>query len=238
VATVSLDLSGQSLHRRGYREEGAMAPLKENLAAAILQHANWSTLAVVGCAFLDPMCGSGTLPIEAAMIAADIAPGIKRKKFGFERWKDHDGDLWTRLLQEASSRIIRDRARLPVIAGFDYDSRAISVARENVKRADVGWVKIEKKELDQTDPVGPGTAPVKGIIVVNPPYGERLGEEEELKPLYKRIGDTFKRRFKGWEGYIFTGNPELAKCIGLKPSKRIVLYNGAIECRLLKFNLY
>jgi len=236
-ATVSLDLSGNSLHMRGYREEGAFAPLKENLAAAILTHTGWPQASQENpedFALMDPMCGSGTLPIEAAMMAARIAPGIAREYYGFIGWKQHEPLTWKRLKEEANDLVIRDRKKLPRIVGYDQDFRAVRVAIANLERAGLRQsVHIEKRELSSCDPVAS-----KGIIVVNPPYGERLGEVEELKPLYTQLGDTFKRRFKGWNGFIFTGSPDLAKCVGLKASRRFVLFNGAIECRLLKYDLY
>lgn len=241
-ATVSLDLSGNSLHQRGYREEGAFAPLKENLAAAILMHAGWPNVAQSEAAnsgspefaLMDPMCGSGTLPIEAAMMAMRIAPGLQREYFGFVGWKQHQPQLWKRLKEEAQDLVIRDKKKLPRIVGYDQDFRVVRVAIANLERAGLrAQVHIEKRELSGCDPVAS-----RGLIVLNPPYGERLGEVEDLKPLYTQIGDTFKRRFQGWTGFVFTGSPELAKCVGLKASRRFVLFNGAIECRLLKYDLY
>jgi 23S rRNA (guanine2445-N2)-methyltransferase / 23S rRNA (guanine2069-N7)-methyltransferase len=236
-ATVSLDLSGDSLHMRGYREQGAFAPLKENLAAAILAYTEWPKQVRENPAefsLMDPMCGSGTLPIEAAMMAANIAPGLAREYYGFIGWRQHDPEIWRRLKEEAKDQVIRDKKKLPRIVGYDQDFRAVRVAIANLERAGLrASVHIEKRELSACDPVTP-----QGIIVVNPPYGERLGDVESLKPLYVQLGDTFKRRFKGWTGYIFTGSPDLAKSVGLKASRRFVLFNGAIECRLLKYDLY
>lgn len=229
-ATVSLDLSGESLHRRGWRDGTVSAPLKENLAAAILLLAGWPKAALDGRPLLDAMCGSGTLPIEAAWIALDVAPGLVRKRWGFSRWRGHDAALWDRLLFEARGRDRRGKAKLAPIVGYDLDARAVRAALENLERAGVhGHVHVEKRELSDCAPVGERP----GIFVVNPPYGERLGEEESLKPLYRRIGDTLKQRFPGWDGYVFSGNVALAKEVGLKPARRHVLFNGAIECRLL-----
>jgi 23S rRNA (guanine2445-N2)-methyltransferase / 23S rRNA (guanine2069-N7)-methyltransferase len=232
-AVVGIDLSGESLHRRAYRERGVAAPLKENLAAAMLLLAEWPRLAREGVPFLDPMCGSGTLPIEAALIAADVAPALRRSYFGFSRWRGHQADLWRRLVSEAEEREVRDPKRLPDVRGHDADFRAVRVALANVERAGLrGRVHIEKRALADSGPSGgQGT----GIAVMNPPYGERLGQAERLGPLYGEIGDVLRRRFPGWTGYVLAGNPELAKHIGLKPARRFVLYNGAIECRLLKF---
>ena len=233
-ATIGIDLSGNSLHQRGYREDGAQAPLKENLAAAILTLGEWPRIAREGGAFMDPMCGSGTLPIEAAMIAAEIAPGLDRKYYGFLGWLQHDRTIWKRLIEEAMDREQRDTKKLPRIVGYDSDVGAIRAALANLGRADLSQVvHFEKRDLQACRPVHE-----KGLIVVNPPYGERLGEEEELKPLYGGLGDTFKQHFKGWSGFIFTGNPVLAKSVGLKAQRKFVLFNGAIECRLLRFDLY
>lgn len=235
--TVSLDLSGESLHKRGYREQSQAAPLKENLAAAILISADWPKLSQEAgpkASLLDPMCGSGTLPIEAAWIAARVAPGLMRKHFGFLGWAGHDSRIWKLLVEEAEQTHIRDRKKLPNIVGYDQDFRAVRVALANLERAGLrGVVHIEKRELTFAEKISD-----RGIFVVNPPYGERLGEVEELKGLYKRIGDSMKQKFKGWDGYVFTGRSELAKSIGLRAARRHVLFNGAIECRLLKFELY
>jgi len=244
-ATVSIDLSGTSLHLRGYRDENTAAPLKENLAAAILMHAGWPTkLAEARAkpdfkpamlpAFLDPMCGSGTLVIEAAMMAAQIAPGAERKHFGFLKWRQHDSALWKKIVNEAISGEMRDKKLFPKIVGYDADFRAVRAALSNLESAELtGFAHIEKRELALCESIAPC-----GIFVANPPYGERLGDEEQLQELYGRLGDTLKQKFKGWEGYIFTGSEPLSKLIGLRASRRYVLYNGAIECRLFKYELY
>jgi 23S rRNA (guanine2445-N2)-methyltransferase / 23S rRNA (guanine2069-N7)-methyltransferase len=238
-ATISIDLSGDSLHKRGYREEGTAAPLKENLAAAILMLAEWPRIAKEGGSFLDPMCGSGTLPLEAAMMAADRAPGLDRTYYGFLKWAQHDTAMWRRLVQEAMDREITDVSKLPKIVGYDRDFRAVNAAIANVERADLRQiVHIEKKDLIDAEPPTGQNTDKPGLILMNPPYGERMGDVEELKPLYKSIGDSFKKKFKGWNGYVFTGSSELAKHVGLKASRRFVLYNGALECRLLKYELY
>ncbi len=273
-ATVSLELSGESLHLRGYRIEGAMAPLKETLAAALLYLAEWPQAAREGKAFLDPMCGSGTLVLEAAQIAADIAPGLGRRYYGFIGWKQHDKRIWEELIREARARKEKGLAqKLPPIFGSDQDGRAIQAARENADRAGLArWIQLSKKPIDKVLPPGMSTAPdlaqapavasggvrrrgmapgpkseeaptslessSGGVIVVNPPYGERLGEEEELVPLYRTMGDLFKKRFTGWTAHILTSNPRLAKEVGLTASRRFEVYNGALECRLLKYDLY
>jgi len=234
-AVVSLDLSGDSLHRRAYRVEGGAAPLKETLAAAILLLADWPRLAAGGAPFVDPMCGSGTLPIEAALIAADIAPGLQRRHFGFLGWRGHQRQLWDQLVAEAREREVREARRLPDIRGYDVHPGAVRSALANVERAGLrGRVHIEKRALADCAPP-PGRYGAGGLFVTNPPYGDRLGTTETLLPLYAEIGDVLRRRFPGWTGYVLAGNPQLAKRIGLRAARRTILYNGAIECRLLQF---
>ncbi|GAB4508712.1 MAG: bifunctional 23S rRNA (guanine(2069)-N(7))-methyltransferase RlmK/23S rRNA (guanine(2445)-N(2))-methyltransferase RlmL [Sulfuricaulis sp.] len=233
-ATVSLDLSGESLHRRGYRTQTVQAPLKENLAAAILLRAHWPDIAKQGGMLVDLMCGSGTLPIEAAMIAADIAPGLAREYFGFIRWKQHDTAAWTELLDEAHQRRETGLAQLPPIHGYDHDPLAIRAARDNIKRAGLGnLIVAQQRELSACTPE---TTPI-GLVLANPPYGERLGPSSELPALYTELGTQFKKCFPGWRGAVFTGNPELGKVMGLRAGKMHTLYNGAIECKLLHFEI-
>jgi len=236
-AAVSIDLSGESLHRRAYRRRGTAAPLKENLAAAILVLADWPRRAAAREPLIDPMCGSGTLPIEAALMAAHIAPGRNRPYFGFLGWRGHQPEIWTRLRREAEEREIRDPKQLPPIHGYDASPAAIRAALENVERAGLrGRVHIEKRSLDACEPITVrARSNTPGIIVTNPPYGERVGDRAGLDNLYATLGDTLRRKFPGWTGYVFTGNPALSKRIGLRAARRHVLYNGAIECRLLVF---
>ncbi len=233
-ATVSLDLSGESLHRRGYRTQTVQAPLKENLAAAILLRANWPAIAKQGGMLVDLMCGSGTLPIEGAMIAADIAPGLAREYFGFTHWKQHDATAWTELLDEAHRRRETGLTHLPPIHGYDRDPLAIRAARDNIKRAGLGnLIVAQQRELSDCIP----EATSIGLVVANPPYGERLGPGSELSALYTELGTQFKKCFPGWRGAVFTGNPELGKVMGLRAGKMHTLYNGAIECKLLHFEI-
>lgn len=225
--TLSLDTSGSPLDRRGYRLARTEAPLRETLAAALLDLTGWDgTVPLV-----DPMCGSGTIPIEAALKAGRRAPGLSRQ-FGFERWPTFDRPLWQRLVREAKDEAL---ARLPApIVGSDRSDRAVATARENCKRAGMeGFVQLAQRELAEFSP-----PPGPGILLVNPPYGQRLGEEEALKPLYRQLGDVMKQQCKGYTAYIFTGSAELAKCVGLRATRRIVLFNGPLECRLLKYELY
>ncbi|MDH5513517.1 MAG: bifunctional 23S rRNA (guanine(2069)-N(7))-methyltransferase RlmK/23S rRNA (guanine(2445)-N(2))-methyltransferase RlmL, partial [Gammaproteobacteria bacterium] len=233
-ATVSLDLSGESLHRRGYRMQTVQAPLKENLAAAILLRANWPAIAKQGGMLVDLMCGSGTLPIEAALIAADIAPGLAREYFGFLRWKQHEATVWTELLDEAHQRRETGLTQLPPIHGYDHNPLAIRAARENIKRAGLGnLILAQQRELNACTP----EAATTGLVVANPPYGERLGPSSELPALYTELGVQFKKCFSGWHAAVFTGNPDLGKVMGLRASKIHTLYNGAIECKLLHFEI-
>ncbi|NKI35228.1 bifunctional 23S rRNA (guanine(2069)-N(7))-methyltransferase RlmK/23S rRNA (guanine(2445)-N(2))-methyltransferase RlmL [Wenzhouxiangella sp. XN79A] len=230
--TVSIDLSGDSLHKRGYREDTVEAPLKEHLAAAMLLRAEWPRIAAEGGGLVDPMCGSGTLPIEAAWMAGDVAPGLLRTRFGFQRWRGHDDALWKDLIDEALDRQEAGVPGIPPIVGYDRDGRAIKAAIGNLERAGLrGRVHVEKRELGQaTPPKGVTT----GLVATNPPYGERIGDAHELMPLYVRLGDTLKRRFAGWEAVVLNG----AGCeIGLKPTRTWAMRNGAIECRLERFEL-
>ncbi len=231
-ATVYIDLSGDSLHKRGYREVGVVASLKENLAAAMLLRAGWPTIAKAGGTFLDPLCGSGTLPIEAALIAADRAPGLLRSYFGFLRWHQHDATVWKTLLEEAQERYQMGLTKLPAILGYDADPKAVKIALQNVKQAGfAGKIHILHCSLSQCQ-----CDAVSGLVVTNPPYGERLGNVEEIKHLYGLLGDTLKSHFQGWQAAILTGNIELGKQLGLRANKIYSLYNGALECKLLRFD--
>jgi 23S rRNA (guanine2445-N2)-methyltransferase / 23S rRNA (guanine2069-N7)-methyltransferase len=233
-AVLSLDLSGESQHRRGYRAEALEAPLKENLAAAILLRANWPATARAGGTLVDLMCGSGTLLIEAALMAADAAPGLGRNYFGFLYWRGHDAALWERLVEVANDRFDVGMQKLPPIRGYDSDTRAIRIAQDNIRNA--GFEKnivVTHRALADCTPET--TAP--GLVVVNPPYGERLGETSELPALYAELGKQLKSCFSGWRASVLTGNPELGKTMGLRAHRYHVLWNGAIECRLLHFDV-
>ena len=230
-ATVSIDLSGDSLHRRGWRAIGVEAPLKENLAAAILALAEWPRHAEAAAPLVDPMCGSGTLPIEAALIAADVAPGIGRASASnaFTGWRGHVVAVWKRLLDEARTR---KRPITSPLFGFDQDPRAVQIASENARRAGVADA-IDFRVVTFGDAEPP--TPAAGVVVMNPPYGERLGETLALAPLYEQIGSVLRHRFTGWDAFVLSSNPDLQKRIGLRAARRHVLFNGAIECRLLEF---
>jgi len=233
-ATLSLDLSGESLHRRSYRQDGGLAPLKENLAAAILVRAGWPAIAAAGGALVDPLCGSGTLPIEAALIASDTAPGLLRDYFGFLGWKQHDAALWKSLREEAQTRRTLGLSRLPPIFGYDADPRAVRNALVHLKQAGLdGYIQITQRALAELSapPVTPG------LVIANPPYGERLGEVALLEPLYTQLGERLRTGFGGWRASLFTGNPDLGKRMGLRAKKHHALYNGALPCRLLHFDI-
>ncbi len=234
-ATVYLDLSGESLHRRGYRAMPVAAPLKENTACALLLRAGWPEIARAGGTLLDPMCGGGTLLIEGALMAADIAPGLLRDYFGFQGWRGHDAALWSELIAEAQQRRADGLRQLTTLYGYDADPRAVQAARHNVAAAGLTpHILIEQHDVHAL--VAPPTDK-PGLLAVNPPYGERLGETEALKPLYAELGAKLKEHFSGWRAAVLTGDPELGKGMGIRARKRYVLFNGALECKLLCFDV-
>ena len=224
-ATVYVDTSGEPLFKRGYRRDADEAPLRENLAAGLLALAGWTPAVPL----LDPMCGSGTIAIEAALIAADRAPGLARS-FGFQKLAWYDGPAWQRQKQSARDRI-RAAPDAPSIFASDIARAAIGQCGANLAAADVAaFVRV-----DQADIVLREAPAASGIIVCNPPYGERLSDAEKLAALYPQIGDALKRRFAGWTAHFLTADLRLAKLIGLKPARRTPLYNGPLDCRLFAF---
>ncbi len=228
-----LDLSGESLHRRGYRQQGVQAPLKENLAAAILMRCGWPERVAEEAPLVDPMCGSGTLVIEAALMAAAVAPGLLRERFGFAAWRGHDPELWERLL-EAARASRRVPPAVPQLFGYDRDDAAIHAARGNAARAGVSaWLQLACQELSLLQP--PADRP--GLLVCNPPYGERLGETPQVGELYATLGDILRGRFPGWSVGVLTGAPALARRLGMRAERINTLYNGALECRLFRFGV-
>ncbi len=234
-ATVSLDLSGDSLHRRAYRARGVAAPLKENLAAAVLLRCGWPAIAEEGGELVDPMCGSGTLLIEAAMMALDIAPGSLRSYFGFIGWRGHDRALWEQIVEEARARREASASKRITLRGYDADAQAVHAAIENLERAKLrGVIHVERRELEQL--TRQGEAPT-GLVVTNPPYGERIGDQERLQSLYQTLGAKLRENFEGWKAAVLTGNPPLAKAIGINARRTHTLFNGRIECRLLRFDV-
>jgi 23S rRNA (guanine2445-N2)-methyltransferase / 23S rRNA (guanine2069-N7)-methyltransferase len=233
TALVSLDFSGESLHRRGYRSEGGRAPLKENVAAAVLLRAGWPQIAEAGGILLDPMCGSGTFLTEGALIAADAAPAIDREYFGFLKWRGHDAALWARLHAQALARRAARAARRCIL-GSDIDSEAVRMAIANASQAGVAdWLHVEKRALSEL----PRPNSETGLIVANPPYGERIGAESGLPELYSELGAVLRERFQGWQAAILTGNPPLARNLGIYAKRTHRVFNGTIECRLLRFDL-
>lgn len=239
VATLSIDLSGDSLHRRGYRGPQGAAPLKENLAAAVLLRAGWPKLVETEAGplgFVDPMCGSGSLAIEAALIAGDVAPGLLRRYFGFLGWRGHDEALWQRLLLEAAERrrAAAERAGRVVLRAYDRESGAVRATLENATRA--GFAKQLHAERRDLGDLPPPPAP-RGLLAVNPPYGERLGDAAELESVYALLGAKLKELFVGWQAAVLTGNPPLGLALGLKAKRTHTLWNGPIECRLLRFDV-
>ncbi|MCI0377042.1 MAG: THUMP domain-containing protein [Gemmataceae bacterium] len=226
LATLSLDSSGDSLHKRGYRSIQTKAPLNEALAAGLILLTGWKGDAPL----VDPLCGSGTLCIEAAWIATKRPPGLTRKRFGFQGWMNYDVGLWTSLRDQARGGV---QKQLPQpIVGSDLRKDAIQFAQTNARAAGIGHLsRFEVKNLcDFPLPPGP-----PGILVCNPPYGERLGETTELYPLYETLGEVFRARCPGWRLFVFTGNAALARRIGMKPKNRTHLFNGRIPCQFLEF---
>ena len=232
--TISLDLAGESLHRRGYRGAAGEAPLKENVAAGVLVRSGWPELCATGAEFLDPMCGSGTLVIEAAMIAADRAPGLLRDYFGFLGWRGHDAQLWSELRAEAQSRAHAATPQL-VIRGQDRDAGAVRIARSNAQRAGLqDLTAFEVKPLSEAEPA---VAEKAGLLCVNPPYGVRLDDREVARALHRELGEVLRARFQGWTAAILTGAPELGMELGIRAHRTHTLWNGAIECRLLRMKV-
>jgi putative N6-adenine-specific DNA methylase len=222
AATLYLDTSGEPLFKRGWRGAAHEAPLRENLAAGIVMLTGWRPDA----ALLDPMCGAGTLLIEAAAMARGRAPGAKRR-FGFEKLSSFDTQAWERIKREPAQA----PAPTPRLYGSDRDPAALSAARRNLAEAGVErWVKLERADVLERAAPEPS-----GVLVANPPYGERLGAPEDLARFYPALGDALKRRFAGWRCFIFTADLRLPKLIRLEPERRVPLYNGALECRLYEF---
>ena len=232
-ATLSLDLSGDSLHRRGYRTTGGEAPLKETLAAALVHLSGFVDQLDENSYLLDPMCGSGTLLIEAALMLSNTAPGLLRKRFGFMSWLKHDRRLWELLTQEALEREDEGSHRkLPQIIGYDADPRIIAAARQNVIAAGMReFITIRHRQAADLHCPGP-----KGFMITNPPYGDRLSDKMSVKYLYRFFGRRFRSEFKGWKMAFFTGNPDLAEMTSTNWQERHKLYNGPIRCQLLVGN--
>jgi len=226
-ATFYLDTSGEPLFKRGWRRDTEEAPLRENLAAGILALSGWQP----GVAFLDPMCGSGTIAIEAALIAADRAPGLSRT-FGFQKLAWFDGPTWQRLKQRARDRV-KPPPAAPLLFASDRLSAAVAKTRQNAALAQVeNFLAIE-----QADALARAAPASSGALVANPPYGIRLEDKARVAEMYPKLGDALKARFAGWTACLFSGDPDLPKKFGLKADRRIPLWNGAIECRLYCYRI-
>ena len=224
--TLYLDTSGEPLFKRGARQLAGEAPLRENLAAGILKLSGWTP----DLPLLDPMCGSGTFLIEALQIARGIAPGARRN-FGFEKLRNFDEAQWNRVKVEAGARPVPNPA--PAIFGSDLYGDALKLARVNLAAA--GFA--DAVTLKQANMLEISAPAAEGVLVANPPYGVRIGEQDELATFYPQMGDVLKKKFAGWRAYLFTADLRLPKLVGLSPSKRTPLYNGALECRLYEFKI-
>ncbi|HET7061935.1 MAG TPA: THUMP domain-containing protein, partial [Nitrosospira sp.] len=226
MLSLYLDTSGEPLFKRGLRKSAGEAPIRENLAAGILYLAGWKP----GTPLLDPMCGSGTFLLEAAQIALAIAPGSGRS-FAFEKLRNFDAECWSRLKEMAAAR---QRAKIPQpIFGSDLYGDALAVARENLSAAGLSEV-VMLKQANVLEISAPAAA---GILITNPPYGVRMGNRQPLEDFYRKLGDVLKKKFSGWNAYIMTADPLLPKLIRLNPSRRVPLFNGSLECRLLEYKI-
>ncbi|HTV52152.1 MAG TPA: bifunctional 23S rRNA (guanine(2069)-N(7))-methyltransferase RlmK/23S rRNA (guanine(2445)-N(2))-methyltransferase RlmL [Steroidobacteraceae bacterium] len=249
AVTLAIDLSGESLHRRGYRTEAGEAPLKENVAAGMLIRAGWPQLAAAGAPFLDPLCGSGTLVIEAALIAAHRAPGLLREYFGALGWRGHDAALFAEVRRELQGAEVH--AKLPNhIRGQDRDAHSIRIARDNAERAGVGHlVSFAVAALGSAVPAPTcatplaatategSAAPAQGLLCTNPPYGVRLEDLEIARAVHRELGAVLREHFAGWEAAVLTGAPQLGIELGIRAHRTHKLWNGALECRLLRLRV-
>ncbi len=228
ACTVSLDLSGESLNRRGYRGDPGEASLRETLAAGMVLLTGWDGRTPL----VDPTCGAGTIPIEAALVAGHTAPGLRRQSFAFQHLRDYDRALWDSLVAEAKGTALPSAPGR--IEGSDLSSSAIQKARRNAVRAGVtGLVSFAARDIRELSLSGP-----PGIILCNPPYGVRMRSGPEAESFYRAMGEAFKKRCGGWTAYVLSGNPDATRHIGLKASRKIPLMNGPIDCRLLRYELY
>lgn len=226
VVTISIDSSGDPLNRRGYRTKDHPAPINESLAAGMILLSGWDAKTD----FLDPMCGSGTIVMEATMIAANIAPNLQRKEFGFMRWNNFNTTLWNKLKEEAKAAVITPEVR---INGSDIAVSAIDIARQT--SLDFGLKKYINLAVSPFNEVRPSSK--TGVILMNPPYDERLKSRDTVQ-LYSDIGTNLKNKFTGWDAWVISSNNEALKMIGLKPQQKLILFNGALECRFQKFSMY
>ena len=229
--TIGLDSSGESLHKRGYRVANTEAPINEALAAGMLLIAGWHGQSD----FYDPMCGSGTLPIEAALIARNIAPGLFRKAFAFEKWRDFDAELWSEIYNDDS----RERPFVHKIYASDASFYAIQQAAKNVKSAGMDkCIGLKQIRLEELKPLSPLTSHHSPLIMMNPPYGERLASNKDIEVLYGKIGTALKHNWAGATAWIISSNEAAMKCVGLKPGKKLRLLNGELDCQFNRYDLF
>ncbi|WP_075590636.1 THUMP domain-containing class I SAM-dependent RNA methyltransferase [Labilibacter marinus] len=226
-ATISMDSSGDSLHKRGYRTGHHKAPLNEVLAAGMIMLSGWDKKMPL----IDPMCGSGTILMEAVMYARNYPPNLHKKRFGFMGWKEYDEALWNKVVEEAKDKIEHPRLK---IFGSDADIKAIDIARESALQFRFNRdINFSVERYEKLDPLYP-----KGMIIMNPPYGERLMKEKNVVDFYKMIGNQLKQTFVGYDAWVITSDKEALKNVGLKPLEKLKLYNGGLECGYHKFNIY
>jgi len=224
--SISMDSSGDSLHKRGYRRKGHLAPLNEVLAAGLLLLTEWTPTTPL----IDPMCGSGTFLMEAAMMAYNMPPGIKRKQYGFMNWKDYDQQLWDNVLEESKNNMITPEVN---IKGGDISGQSIDLSRMAYLDFNLGKaIKLERVSFNRHLP-----SSERGMLILNPPYGERI-LTKDLFELYESIGNQLKKSYSGFDAWIFSSNKEAMKKIGLRPSKKLTLFNGALDCKFQKFSMY
>lgn len=227
TCTVSLNSSGAPLFKRGYRVRAEKAPINEVLAAGLVLLSSWDKRSN----FIDPMCGSGTIAIEAALIGGNIPPGYYRDSFGFMNWKDFDKELWDTIVESAVDKIVEQTS---FIYASDVSATAVRVANQNIVNAKVDDViKLKKIALENLElPAG------KGVVIINPPYGERLNSGEDVNTFYKNIGDVLKKKFAGYDVWIISSNIDALKHIGLHHTRKITLFNGPLECKFMKYSIY
>lgn len=225
--TVSIDSSGESLHKRGYRKQTNLAPINEVLASGLVLLSGWDKTST----FIDPMCGSATILIEAALIGCNIPAGYYREEYGFQRWKDYEPDLWDRIYQASVKRISDKSIEL---IGIEISRNVARKARENIKLAKLeDIITVHNTSFQAFDPpTGPG------ILIMNPPYGERMHLEEDINSLYQSIGDTFKKKYKGYRGCVISSNMEAFNHVGLRASRKFIVFNGPLECRFVCYDMY
>ncbi len=236
-AIVSIDFAGAPLHQRGYRQGAGLAPLKENLAAAMLLRAGWPAIHAAGGGLVDPLCGSGTLLIEAMLMAADVAPGLRRERWGFFGWRRFDATLWKTVHDDAQARASAGLQTLkPVFFGFDHDPSVLNDAKRNAQLALLsGFVHLRRQSLEHLH--RPHELDQPGLVICNPPYGERMGADANIVALYRLLGEKLKAEFPDWRASIITSDEHLSRAIGLRAEKHYMLYNGALECTLYNFTI-